>query len=89
MTKGINVLALVKGKERYIFLYDDASCADTLRTIDNYVAHPGLSFDQDDADVLKAKVKKGLYKKKRATTPHHPLYSCLAQRFQQPPDFVQ
>ena len=27
----INVLALIKGKERYIFLYDDSQRAETLR----------------------------------------------------------
>ena len=31
MTKDINVLALVKGKERYIFLFDDENRAEALR----------------------------------------------------------
>ena len=30
MSQDINVLALVKGEERYVFLYDDASRAETL-----------------------------------------------------------
>ena len=33
MSQDINVLALVKGAERYIFLYDDASRAETLRVL--------------------------------------------------------
>ena len=33
MSQDINVLALVKGAERYVFLYDDASRAETLRTL--------------------------------------------------------
>ena len=33
MGHDINVLALVKGAERYVFLYDDASRAETLRTL--------------------------------------------------------
>ena len=34
MSQDINVLALVKGSERYVFLYDDESRAETLRTRD-------------------------------------------------------
>ena len=33
MTQDINVLALVKGAERSIFLFDDAHRADALRTL--------------------------------------------------------
>ena len=36
MTQDINVLALVKGSERYVFLYDDASRAETLRVLGRY-----------------------------------------------------
>ena len=34
VSQDINVLALVKGSERYVFLYDDASRAETLRVWD-------------------------------------------------------
>ena len=33
MNQEINVLALVKGAERYIFAYDDASREETLRVL--------------------------------------------------------
>ena len=33
VSQDINVLALVKGVERYVFLYDDSSRAETLRTL--------------------------------------------------------
>jgi len=33
VSQDINVLALVKGEERYIFLYDDQSRAEALRTL--------------------------------------------------------
>lgn len=33
MTQDINVLALVKGAERYVFLYDDANRAEALRVL--------------------------------------------------------
>ena len=40
MSQDINVLALVKGEERYVFLYDDASRAETLRTLGRYASNP-------------------------------------------------
>ena len=33
MSQDINVLALVKGEERYIFLFDDSHRSDALRTL--------------------------------------------------------
>jgi hypothetical protein len=36
VSQDINVLALVKGSERYVFLYDDASRAETLRVLGRY-----------------------------------------------------
>jgi hypothetical protein len=53
----INVLALVKGNERYIFLYDDASRAEALRTLGRYASNPELSFSWYDAAVLSQKIR--------------------------------
>jgi hypothetical protein len=53
----INVLALVKGSERYVFLYDDASRAETLRTLGRYASNPELSFTWYDAAVLSQKIR--------------------------------
>jgi len=53
----INVLALVKGNERYIFLYDDASRAEALRTLGRYASNPELSFTWYDAAVLSQKIR--------------------------------
>jgi hypothetical protein len=53
----INVLALVKGKERYIFLYDDAHRADTLRMLGRHASNPELSFSWYDAAVLSQKIR--------------------------------
>ncbi|HEY2828288.1 MAG TPA: hypothetical protein VGJ04_11875 [Pirellulales bacterium] len=53
----INVLALVKGNERYIFLYDDASRAQALRTLGRYASNPELSFSWYDAAVLSQKIR--------------------------------
>lgn len=54
----INVLALVKGEERYIFLYDDNRRAETLRTLGRYASDPDLSFSWYDAAVLSQKVRR-------------------------------
>jgi len=53
----INVLALIKGKERYIFLYDDAHRADTLRVLGRHASNPELSFSRYDAAVLSQKIR--------------------------------
>lgn len=56
-SQDINVLALVKGAERYVFLYDDASRAETLRTLGRFASNPELSFTWYDAAVLSQKVR--------------------------------
>jgi hypothetical protein len=56
----INVLALVKGAERYVFLYDDASRSDALRVLGRFASNPDLSFTWYDAAVLSQKVRQGL-----------------------------
>lgn len=57
MNQDINVLALVKGDERYVFLYDDASRAETLRTLGRFASNPELSFTWYDAAVLSQKIR--------------------------------
>ena len=58
MSQDINVLALVKGQERYVFLYDDESRAETLRILGRYASNPELSFTWYDAAVLSQKVRR-------------------------------
>lgn len=62
MTQDINVLALVKGEERYIFLYDDQRRAEALRTLGRFASNPELSFTWYDAAVLSQKVRKAAEK---------------------------
>lgn len=57
MSQDINVLALVKGSERYVFLYDDSSRAETLRVLGRYASNPELSFTWYDAAVLSQKIR--------------------------------
>jgi hypothetical protein len=56
--EGINVLALLKGEERYVFLYDDRSADQLLQTLGRYAADPELSFTWYDAAVLSQRVRK-------------------------------
>ena len=55
--RDINVIALVKGGERYVFLYDDDSRAEALKALGRYAANPDLSFSWYDAAVLGQKVR--------------------------------
>jgi hypothetical protein len=57
MKQEINVLAMVKGEERYIFLYDESNRVETLRMLGRYAADPELSFTWYDAAVLSKKVR--------------------------------
>lgn len=53
----LNVLALVKGSERYVFVYDDASTATLLQTFGRYAADRTLSFNWYDAAVLSERIR--------------------------------
>ena len=57
MNQDINVLALVKGCERYVFFYDDESRAETLRLLGRFAKNPELSFDWYDVAVLSQKIR--------------------------------
>jgi hypothetical protein len=54
----INVIALVKGEERYVFLFNDETRAETLRTLGRYASNPEMSFNWYDAAVLSQKVRR-------------------------------
>lgn len=56
-SRDINVIALVKGEERYVFLFDDDSREETLRTLARYASNPDLSFSWYDAAMLGQKVR--------------------------------
>ncbi|MDA0659478.1 MAG: hypothetical protein O2931_09790 [Planctomycetota bacterium] len=58
MSEDINVLALVKGQERYIFLYDDKNRSQALRVLGRYASNPELSFSWYDAAVLSQKIRR-------------------------------
>lgn len=73
MSQDINVLALVKGAERYVFLYDDASRAETLRVLGRFASNPELSFTWYDAAVLSQKIRQDSQKQVAANRFSMPL----------------
>ncbi|MBW3598685.1 MAG: hypothetical protein KY475_15605 [Planctomycetes bacterium] len=69
MSSDINVLALVKGEERYVFLFDDDNRAETLRTLGRYASNPDLSFTWYDAAVLSQKIRQTAPGEKKPSKP--------------------
>ena len=57
---GINILALVKGNERYVFMYDDASRQQALRTLGRFASDDDLSFTFYDAAIMTQKIREGV-----------------------------
>jgi hypothetical protein len=57
MGQEFNVLALVKGQEHYIFVYDDDSRQPLMDVLRDNAADPRLSFNWFDAAVLTQKAR--------------------------------
>ena len=57
MGREFNVLALIKGAERYVYVYDDASRSPLLETFRDQAADPELSLNWFDAAVLTQKAR--------------------------------
>ena len=57
MAEEMNMLALVKGEEKYVFLFDDKNQSETLRQLGKYASDPELSFTWYDAAVLSQKIR--------------------------------
>lgn len=81
MTKEINVLALVKGNERYIFLFDDDNRVEMLRQFGRFAANPELSFTWYDAAVMSQKVREAVQSPGADCAPAAPPRLDMASRF--------
>ncbi len=57
MTQELNVLALIKGIERFIFVYDDQSTPELIDDIRDKAANPAVSLNWFDAAVLTERVR--------------------------------
>jgi hypothetical protein len=53
----LSILALVKGDERFIYIYDDASQADLLDAIREHAASPALNLSWFDAAILSERAR--------------------------------
>ncbi len=75
MAGDINIVAIVKGDERYVFMFDDDTRAETLRTLGRFASNPELSFSWYDAAVLSQKIR---------TTAGHPPCSTGGPHLEHP-----
>ena len=57
MDTEVNVLALVKGEEKFLFLFDDGNRDETLRQLAKFAANPELSFTWYDAALLSKRIR--------------------------------
>jgi hypothetical protein len=57
MGQELNVLALIKGEERYVYVYDDVSREALLATFQVQATDPHLSLNSFDAAVLAQKAR--------------------------------
>lgn len=55
MSREYNVLALIKGEEKYVYVYDDGSRESLIETFHEHAAHPELNLNWFDAAVLTQK----------------------------------
>jgi hypothetical protein len=57
MSRAVNVLALVRDGQRYIFLYDDSSVQQVLSQLAEFAVDPELDFTWHDAATLSQRVR--------------------------------
>jgi hypothetical protein len=57
MRQEMNILAMAKGSERYVFLYDDESCDALIDLFDKFAENTELNFSAGDAALLGHKVR--------------------------------
>jgi hypothetical protein len=68
----LNILALIKGAERYVFVYDDDSREPLINAFRNQAADPRLSFSWFDAAVLSQKAREQAESDPRVLPPSRP-----------------
>ncbi len=53
----VNVVALMRGDEQYLFVFDPTSRTELLRLLGRFAADPELSFTWYDAAILSQKIR--------------------------------
>lgn len=69
MRREFNVLALIKGSERYVFVYDDDSRPNLIQAFRDQAADPELSFSWFDAAVMTEKAREQASQQDDSPTP--------------------
>ena len=57
MPQEFNILALIKGDERFVFVYDDESRADLIDALRDQAADPQMTLNWFDAAILTEKAR--------------------------------
>lgn len=57
MPEDLKILVLVKGQERYVFMYSPSQRQECLRTMGRFASDPELSFSWWDAAVLSQRIR--------------------------------
>jgi hypothetical protein len=57
MGSEVNVVALVRGEEQYIFMFDEENRTETLRMMGRFAANPELAFTWYDAAILSQRIR--------------------------------
>jgi len=76
MSSDINVTALTKGRERYVFICDNSNRAKILQILGRCASNPELSFTWCDAAILSQKIHHETHKfrakeSRSSVTPHN------------------
>lgn len=74
MSRAINVLALVRDGQRYVFLYDDASVEQVVAKMGEFAADHELDFTWYDAAMLSERVRHLQQNEHVATTEDFPTF---------------
>jgi len=53
----MTILVLIKNSERYVFLFDDESRSDALRTLGRFASNPELSLNWYDCAKLSREIR--------------------------------
>ena len=53
----VSILALIKGKERFVYVYDDESRDDLLATLRDHAASPTVDLSWFDASILRERAR--------------------------------
>ena len=61
MLSEVNVLALVKGADRFVYVYDDESQEELIDAIRDHAANPTLSLSWFDATVLTRRAREQVH----------------------------